>query len=61
MAEAVIFCLASYFFSRLAGKAGPATLESTTSSGPSHDRGLGFCRRTHQGCKKSAGNKIIGE
>jgi hypothetical protein len=53
--------LAAYFFSCLAGKAGPATLEITTSSCPSHEKGLGFCGRTHQGCKMSAGNKIIGE
>jgi hypothetical protein len=44
-----------------AGRAGQTTLNTTTLSGPSYNRGAHFRRHTCQGCKKLAGKIIGGE
>jgi hypothetical protein len=45
--------------SRLTGRAGQSTLDPATPSSPGYNGGAHFCRYARQGCKKSAGIKLL--
>jgi hypothetical protein len=44
---------------RLTGRASQSALEATTPSSPGYDGGAHFHLYAHQGCKKSAGMKLL--